>query len=179
MICAMKAGSRRKADRKRRTGILLVTPEPDEGGPVSIMSFSIRGQMRRRLFKADSSPLGATRSYSDLRPTWGGPSRSLRFWLCLNSSVVYRFPKTKNYQTNPFQKIRFACKQRRKFTKCVKPWPKTNPFPASAPLRLGGNFLSSPNPEKISRHPACTDAELIFRRWLFPMIQRSHLDFLR
>src|SRR5580765_3294182 len=79
MICAMNAGSRQKTDRKRRTGILLVTPEPGEGGPVSIISFSAREQMRHRLFKADSIPLGATQTFSDLRPGRGMPPMHLQF----------------------------------------------------------------------------------------------------
>jgi len=57
-----------------------------------------------------------------------------RFWVPTYSTLFGGHPqperpaKHKNYQTNPFWIFRFACKQRRLFTKCLKPRPKTNPF---------------------------------------------------
>ena len=139
----------------------------NEGGPVSIISFSDRRQMRQRLFKADSSPLVATSTCSDLMPPGGEgqPCTSgfdlhqfvfIRVDSCRH--VVHRLPKTKYYQTNPNQKIRFACKQRRKFTTSYQTLDqKRTHFQACAPPM-------TPNPKKISRHYAGADAKLLFRR---------------
>ena len=98
----------------------LIRPDPDK---------NYFHELQRSMFKNDAQPPSAPKIRVQFVPIRVNPPPE----------------KTKNYQTNPFSLPRFASKQREISTKCIKPYPKTNPFPGVnlEPTSLLEIFLES------------------------------------